>query len=87
MLVRGEAGEGFEPLGEVVGVEESRQVRPELGVALVIISSHGRFLDGAVPAFDLPAGPGVVGLGEAMINVVEGTGIFKGMSPEEFAAL
>ncbi len=60
------AVEGFEAAGEVVGVEEAIEVTAEAVVAVVVIAFDGGFLDGAVDAFDLAVGPGVVGSGEAL---------------------
>jgi len=44
-------------------------------------------LNGAIHAFDLSVGPGMIGLGETVIDVVTGAGRFKGMSAEELASL
>ena len=60
------AVEGFETAGEVVGVEEAIEVAAEAVVAVVVVALDGGFLDGAVDAFDLAVGPGVVGAGEAL---------------------
>lgn len=60
---------------------------PQLSMALIVIGANRGVLDGAVHAFDLPVGPRMIGLGEAMIEVMAGAGVFKGMSPKEFAAL
>ena len=44
------------------------------------------FLDGSVHAFDLTIGPRVLGLGQTMVDVGEGTGIFEGMRSERLLA-
>src|SRR5262245_20700104 len=54
----------------------------QLGVSLVVEPLDGRLLDGVVHALDLAVGPGVLRLGEAMIDVVAGAGDFEGMGPE-----
>lgn len=81
-LIGGQPGQGFEPFGEVVGIEERGQVLPELGMVVVMISAHGSFLDGAVHAFDLAVGPRMVGLGEAVLDAVAPTGSVERMSPQ-----
>lgn len=86
-LISGEAAEGFEPLGKVVGIEEGAQMLLELSMAIVVISSHSGFLDGAIHAFDLTIGPRVIWLGQAMIDVMAGAGGFKGMGSEDLALL
>ena len=42
----------------------------------------GRVLDGPVHAFDLAIGPGVLGPGEAVFDIVSGTGDGEGVCPE-----
>ena len=51
------------------------------------MSIDRRFLDGAVHPLDLPIGPGMLGLGEAMIDIVTGALYFEGMSPEWLASV
>jgi hypothetical protein len=85
--VRSKTSESFEALGEVVGLQEGGEVLAQWGMAIVVISTHGGLLDRAVHAFDLAVGPGMVGLGQAVINVVAGTGGFEGMSTEDLALL
>ena len=60
-LERGKAGESFEAFGEVVGIEEGVEVESELIVMEVVVGANGGLFDGAVHAFDLPVGPGMVG--------------------------
>ena len=59
----------------------------KLGVIIVMIGADGSLLDGAVPALNLAVGPGMMGLGETVIDVVAGAGCLKGMGTEEFATL
>ncbi len=86
-LVRGETGEGFEAFGEVVGVEESGEVEGELTVAPVVVGANGGLFDRAVHAFDLAVGPGMVGFGEAVVDVETCAGEFESVGSEEFTAL
>jgi len=58
----------------------------KLVVALVVEALDGRFLDRSVHAFDLAIGPGMLGLGETVIDIVPGAGQLEGMSSEEFLA-
>ena len=44
----------------------------ELLVAVVVVALDGGFLDGAVDAFDLAVGPGVIGPGEAVRDALLG---------------
>ncbi len=81
-LVWGEAPEGFEPSGEVVGVDEVLQVGSQLVVGFVEVAFDSRVLDSAVHSFDLPVDPGMLGLCQPMIDVVLGAGVFEGMRPD-----
>ena len=72
---------GLEPLGEVVGIQEGSEVFLELLVCGVVISAYGGFLKGSVHAFDLAVGPGVIGLGETMLDAVLETHPVKPMQP------
>ena len=51
-------------------------------MGLVEVSFDGRVLDGSVHAFDLPVGPGMLGHGQAMIDIVVGAGVFEGVRPD-----
>jgi hypothetical protein len=48
-------------------------------VGLVVEALDGRLLDCAVHALDLAVGPRMPGLGQAMVDVVFGTGILERM--------
>ena len=80
-LVWGEAFEGLEASGEVVGVDEVAQVCSQLVMGLVEVAFDGCILDGAVHAFDLPVGPWMLGLCQPMVDVVLGAGVFEGVRP------
>ena len=58
----------------------------ELSLGLVMISANGGFLDGAVHPLDLSVGPRMIGFGQSVVDVVAGTGVFKGMSPKDLAS-
>ena len=51
-------------------------------MAVVVEALDGRVLDGAVHPLDLTVGPGMLRLGQAMLDVVLGAGELEGMSPE-----
>ena len=51
-------------------------------VGFVIKAFDRRILDRSVHALDLAVGPGMLGLGEAMVDVGLGAGIFEGVSAE-----
>ena len=67
VLIRGEALECLEALCKVVGADEVAKMSAKLVVGFVLEALDGRALDGAVHALDLPVGPGIPRLGEAMI--------------------
>jgi hypothetical protein len=70
----------------VVGIQEQLQMMPELIVAVVVVAPDSRFLDRAVHPLDLTIGPGMARLGQAMIDVILGTSVLKGMSAEDLAS-
>ena len=56
-------------------------------MAVVVVSAHGGFLERAVHSLDLAVRPRVVGLGQAMLDVVAGAGQFEGVSAEDLPSL
>ena len=56
----------------------------ELLVVVIVEALDGRFRDGAIHAFDLTVGPGMLRPGRAMIDAGLRTGIFECMRPEAF---
>ena len=79
--------QGLEPAGKVVGRDEVGEVAAQLVVGFVVVALDRRLFEGAVHAFDLPVGPRVLGLGQAMIDIIAGAGYVEGMSPEWFLSL
>ncbi len=79
--------EGFESSGEFVGRDEVGEVLTEVLVCLVVEAFHGSFLEGSVHAFDLAVGPGMLRLGQAMIDIGFGAGEPEGVGAEEFALM
>ncbi len=69
-LVRRAALERLQPAGAVVGEQERVQVLLQLARRGVVEGAHRCVLDGAVHPLDLPVGPGVVGLGEPVLDAV-----------------
>jgi hypothetical protein len=72
--------EGFEPPGEVVGVNKIAQMSSRLIVAsvevrLMVTSLMVRFVRLAVR-------PGMLGLDQPMIDIIKGAGVFEGMRDE-----
>lgn len=59
----------------------------EVFVGLVVEALDGSFFEGPAHAFDLAVGPGVLGLGESVIDLGLGAGELEGMGAEEFSAL
>jgi len=56
-------------------------------VSLVVEALDRGVLDRSVHAFDLTVGPGMFGLGEAMIDIAAGAGHDESMRPEELLPL
>ena len=69
-LVGCEAFEGLQSPSEIVGADEVGEMPAELIMAVVVVAFDGRVLDGSVHPFDLTFGPGMVDLGEAVLDVV-----------------
>ena len=51
-------------------------------MGFVEVAFDGCVLDRAVHSLDLPVGPGVLGLGQPMVDVVLGAGVFEGVRPD-----
>ncbi len=85
VFVRCEPFEGLESSGEVVGVDEVGEMLSELLVGLVGEAFDGGFFEGSVHALDLAVGPGMLGLGESVVDIGLGAGELEGMSAEEFS--
>ena len=62
------------------------EVVAELVVGVVVEPPDGGVLDGAVHAFDLAIGPRMLWLGQPVIDVGEGTGVFESVSSEGLLA-
>ena len=75
----GEAFEGLEPLGEVVGGDKVRQMTAQLVVSFVVEAFDRGLFDRALHALDLTVGPRVFGLGQAVVDAGKGAGVFEGM--------
>ena len=56
--------------GEVVGLDEGQDVGPESLEVGVMEGLDGGFLDGAVHPLGLAVGPGMIGLGELVLDAV-----------------
>lgn len=77
-----EAPKRLEAPGEVVGRDEVGQMASQLVVTVIVVSLDGRLLDGPVHAFDLPVGPGVMRLGQPMLDAVALAGPIEGVAAE-----
>lgn len=69
MFVGREATQGLEPPGVIVGVHEPLEVGSQLFVHVVVIALDRGVFDRAVHPPDLPVGPRVVELGQAMLGM------------------
>jgi len=85
VLIGREALQSLEALGEVVGSQEEIQVSSQPIMAVVKVTPNGGFLDRPVHPFDLPICPRMVGLGEPVVDVGLGTGVFEGVGSEQRA--
>jgi len=74
--------ESLEALGEVVGADKTGEMDANLVVGLVMEAVDGSFLDSPIHALDLAVGPRMLRLGQAVIDVVLGAGVFEGVCPE-----
>lgn len=71
---RCEPFERLQPFAVVVGIHEGGEVFTQPLMAFVVIAPHGRFLQSAVHALGLTIRPGMVRLGEPVIDIMLGTG-------------
>mgnify|MGYP007000750092 CR=1 FL=1 len=62
--------QGLQPPSVVVGGDEVGKVGFELIVSIVMVAFDGCFLDRSVYAFDLTIGPGMLDLGQAMLDPI-----------------
>lgn len=60
--------QSLQPAAEVVGVYEVAQVLAQLRVIVVMEAFDGRFFDGPVRPLDLPVGPRMFDLGQAVFD-------------------
>ena len=65
-----EALEGLEPPPIIICVDEVVEVGGQLGVAVVMVSFDGRFLDRPIHPFDLAVGPWMFDLGQPVLDAV-----------------
>ena len=61
---------GLQPAAEIVGGNDICEVCFELAMIVIVEALDGRFLGGAVHPLDLPASPGMLHLGEAMLDAI-----------------
>jgi len=85
-LVGREPLQGLQPTTEVVGGDEVRQVHAQLLVRGIIEPLDRGFLDGAVPALDLPLRPRMPRLGQPVRPIVLGAGEFERVGAKELLA-
>ncbi len=82
-----EAFEGLQSLGEVIGLDEVGEMAAELLVVVIVKSPDGCVLDGAVHAFDLAIGPRMLWLGQPVVDIGKGAGVFERMGSERHRQL
>jgi hypothetical protein len=69
-------------LGKVVGIKKRGEVRTKTAVRLVVEPADCRVLDGPIHPFDLAVGPGVIELGEAVVDAELGACQVKSVGSE-----
>lgn len=62
----------------IVGIPDELQVSPQLLVAVIAVAFDGRALDRAAHPLDLTLGPGVIHLGQRMLDLVRSADPIKG---------
>ena len=62
--------QGLQPAPIIIGVDEVVEVCGQLGMAVVMVALDGGFLDRPVHPFDLSVGPGMLDLGQAMLDPI-----------------
>src|SRR5271170_202482 len=81
-LVGCEATESLQTFGEVVSGDEVGEVCSELLMVVVVIALNGGLFDGAVHALHLTVGPGMIGLGQSMVDAMQKTDPVKRVTAE-----
>lgn len=81
------AFERLQSSAEVVYVDEVVEVSAELVVGVVVEAFDGCFLERPLHSFDLAIGPRVSWLGEPVVDVILGAGVFKGVREELLAVI
>src|SRR5438477_7732585 len=81
VFVSGKAFQDLETTGEVVSRDEVDQVGSELVVAVIVIAVDGRLFDRTVHPLDLPIGPWVIGLGQAMLDTIGSADLIEAVDP------
>ena len=80
IFIGGEAREGFQSSSKMVRHHEAVQMGFQVVMRSVVIPVDGRFLQGAVHAFDLSIGPGMLRLGHPVFNAVPVTAFAEHMT-------
>ena len=68
--LRRESPEGLQAATVIVGIDEVVEVGCQLGMAVVMVAFDGRFLDRSIHPFDLTVGPGMLDLGQPVLDVM-----------------
>ena len=72
-----EALEGLQSASEVVSADEVSKVVPQLVMIVIMEALDGGILDCPVHPFDLSIRPRMFDLGGSVIDIRNGTGVFK----------
>ena len=70
VFVRCQTFQGLEATPIIVGVQKISEMAFELLVAVVVVALNSRFFDCSVYALDLTIGPGMLDLGESVLNAM-----------------
>ena len=75
-----EALQCLEPSGEVIGVDEVREVAAKLVMVIIVIPFDGCLFDGSIHAFYLSIGPWVLWFGQTVFDFMSPTGAVEWMA-------
>ena len=74
--------ESFEALSEIVGSDESIQMRFKLLTRLIIVTIDSGLFYCAIHSLNLTIGPGMIGLGKSVFDIMYPAYPVERMSPE-----
>ena len=83
VFVRSQSIESLETLSEAVGHDKRFQVSAQLHVVMIAMVFDGGFLDCSIHALDLPVGPRMVWICQAVIDAMAAADVVEGVSAKQ----